>query len=38
MGIHQGHRERVKAEFLQGGLAHFPDHRVLELLLFYSRH
>ena len=37
MSIHQGHRERVKAEFLQGGLAHFPEHRVLELLLFYSR-
>jgi len=37
MSIHQGHRERVKAEFLQGGLSHFPEHRVLELLLFYSR-
>ena len=37
MNIHQGHRERVKAEFLQGGLTHFPEHRVLELLLFYSR-
>jgi DNA repair protein RadC len=37
MSIHQGHRERVKAEFLQGGLTHFPEHRVLELLLFYSR-
>ena len=38
MSIHQGHRERVKAEFLKGGLSHFPEHRVLELLLFYSRH
>ena len=37
MSIHKGHRERVKQEFLQNGLAHFPDHRALELLLFYSR-
>ncbi len=38
MSIHKGHRERVKQEFLTGGLEHFPDHRALELLLFYSRH
>lgn len=37
MSIHQGHRERMKQEFLQGGLAHFSEPRVLELLLFYSR-
>lgn len=37
MGIHQGHRERMKQEFLQGGLEHFSEPRVLELLLFYSR-
>ena len=37
MGIHQGHRERMKQEFLQGGLTHFSEPRVLELLLFYSR-
>ena len=37
MSIHKSHRERVKQEFLQSGLAHFPDHRALELLLFYSR-
>lgn len=37
MGIHDGHRERVKKEFLHGGLAHFPDHRALELLLFFTR-
>lgn len=33
--IHNGHRERTKAEFL----AHpdsFPDHKLLELLLFYA--
>ena len=37
MGIHDGHRDRVKREFLQGGLEHFSDVRALELLLFYSR-
>lgn len=37
MGIHQGHRERMKQEFLQGGLAHFSEPRALELLLFFSR-
>ena len=37
MGIHDGHRERMKAEFLRGGLEAFSDHRALELLLFYSR-
>ena len=37
MSIHKGHRERVKREFLQGGLEHFADHRALELLLFFSR-
>lgn len=37
MSIHQGHRERIKQEFLQGGLTHFSDLRALELLLFYSR-
>lgn len=37
MGLHDGHRERVKREFLSGGLAHFSEHRALELLLFFSR-
>lgn len=37
MSIHIGHRERIKQEFLHGGLAHFPDVHALELLLFYSR-
>ena len=35
-GIHAGHRRRVKEEFLEGGLSGMPDHRVLELLLFYA--
>ena len=33
---HTGHRERMKAEFLARGLEVWPDHRVLELLLFYT--
>jgi DNA repair protein RadC len=37
MSIHKGHRQRVKQEFLRGGLEHFSDLRALELLLFYSR-
>lgn len=37
MSIHNGHRRRVKQEFLRGGLDHFSDLRALELLLFYSR-
>ena len=34
--IHTGHRSRVKTEFLARGLEGWPDHRVLELLLFYA--
>ena len=36
MSIHAGHRSRVKSEFLARGLEGWPDHRVLELLLFYA--
>lgn len=35
-GVHQGHRQRAKAEFMARGLAGMPDHRALELLLFYA--
>ena len=35
-GIHTGHRKRTKDEFLANGLNGMPDHRVLELLLFYA--
>lgn len=35
-GIHTGHRQRAKAEFLERGLNGLPDHKVLELLLFYA--
>lgn len=36
MSIHTGHRRRVKQEFMARGLEGWPDHRALELLLFYS--
>ena len=35
-GVHTGHRKRTKDEFLARGLDGLPDHRVLELLLFYA--
>jgi len=34
--IHDGHRKRVKEEFHTLGLEHFPPHKVLEMLLFYT--
>lgn len=36
MADHSGHRKRVKTEFLTRGLEGWPEHRVLELLLFYA--
>ena len=36
MGIHDGHRERRRRQFLAHGLEPFADHEVLELLLFYA--
>ena len=36
MSIHTGHRKRVKDEFRARGLEGWPDHRALELLLFYA--
>ena len=36
MGIHDGHREKMRKRFLSGGLEHFADHEALELLLFYA--
>ena len=35
MGLHDGHRQRKKEQFLQHGLEGFADHEVLELLLYY---
>ncbi|MCI8414784.1 MAG: RadC family protein [Ruminiclostridium sp.] len=37
MALHDGHRERMRQEFLQGGLDSFSEVRTLELLLFFSR-
>lgn len=34
--IHTGHRGRVKEEFRTRGVEGWPDHRVLELILFYA--
>lgn len=37
MGVHDGHRERMKARFLKQGLSGFEPHEVLELALFFTR-
>ena len=34
--IHSGHRQRMKQEYLSRGLEGMPEHKVLELLLFYA--
>lgn len=34
--IHTGHRGRVKEEFRARGIEGWPDHRLLELILFYA--
>lgn len=36
MGVHDGHRDRMKKRFVHHGLDNFDDHSVLELLLFYG--
>lgn len=36
MGIHDGHRQRLRSRFLTHGLDTFEEHEVLELLLFYA--
>ena len=36
MGIHDGHREKMRPRFLGGGLDSFADHEALELLLYYA--
>lgn len=36
MSIHDGHRKRMRKEFLLNGLEGFSEHRALELLLFYA--
>lgn len=36
MGIHDGHRKRMKERFAKAGLDGFDDHNAVELLLFYA--
>lgn len=36
MSLHDGHREKMRRRFAQGGLDGFADHEALELLLFYA--
>ena len=36
MGIHDGHRAKMRQRFLKGGLENFADHEALELLLYYA--
>ena len=33
MGVHDGHRKKMRARFLETGLDAFADHEALELLL-----
>ena len=34
--MHEGHRERLRARFINEGLDSFEPHQVLELILFYA--
>ena len=36
MGLHDGHRERKKQQFLHHGADSFSDHELLELILYYA--
>ena len=36
MGVHDGHRERLRERFSSFGLDNFNDLNALELLLFYA--
>ena len=36
MGIHDGHRDRKREQFLRCGAESFADHELLELLLYYA--
>lgn len=37
MGLHDGHRDRMKKRFLAHGADVFDDHQLLELLLFFGK-
>lgn len=36
MGVHDGHRERLKSRYIEHGLGGFSELNALELLLFYA--
>ena len=36
MGVHDGHRDRKRDQFLRCGVDSFAEHELLELLLFYA--
>lgn len=36
MGVHDGHREKMRSRFRSGGIDHFADHEALELMLYYA--
>ena len=36
MGVHDGHREKMRRRFLEAGLDSFAEHEALEMLLFYA--
>jgi len=36
LGIHDGHREKMRQRFLKSGLDGFAEHEALELLLYYA--
>ena len=36
MGVHDGHRDRLRQRFLDHGLGPFAEHEALELLLYYA--
>lgn len=36
MGVHDGHRDRLREQYLEHGIASFSDITALELLLFYA--
>lgn len=35
-GTHEGHRKRMKEQFINNGIEIFQEHQILEMLLFYS--
>ena len=36
MGVHDGHRDKMRQRFLKHGLDNFAEHEALELLLYYA--